>query len=230
MTDHTIDPSESTLPVIPITSNPVPHLSALYRRPHAIDCRRPSFSSMGTKRLIRDLMAFYRPATVLEPVAGRAVCRDVCQELGIHYRTSDQKHQVGASDPTAVPRESIQFCWLYAPHWSGSLVTANPCALSQTPAPEEFLEWLRELIANCVSSLAEGGQLAMLIRDHHDPVSGLVPMVYKVMRFAFDAGLRRCCKDIVRFSTGSASARTDHRAAYLTGVDEVCMVFEKSKL
>lgn len=230
MTKHTIDPSESTLPVVPITSSPVPHLSALCRRPHAIDCRRPTVRSTGTKRLIRDLLAFYRPAIVMEPVAESGVCRDVCLELGIHYRTSDQHHRVGASGPTAIPRESFEFCWLYAPDWSESLVTTDPRAMSRPPTPEEFLERYRQLIANCVASLAEDGRLAILIGDHHDPESGFVPMVYEAMRFAFDAGLRRCCKDIVRFSTGSVSAQTIHRAAYLTGADEVCMVFEKSKL
>jgi len=70
-------------------------------------------------------------------------------------------------------------------------------------------------------------RLAVLMGDYCDRQAGFVPLVHHTKRLAFDAGLRQCCTDIIRFSHGASSSRKVYRASFIPGLRDVCVVFEK---
>ncbi len=215
------------LPLAPVNGSPVPHLTSLYHFDAAGAYGDRGYPGNCGGNLIRDLLRFFRPATVLDPMTGSGTCRDVCRELGIRCRSSDLHQNVDACSPSAFPRDTFDFCWLHPPYWRQKLYTDDARDLSRTPTLEAFLERYRQLIINCADSLVAGGRLAILMGDYCDRGAGFVPLVYHTKRLAFEAGLRQCCTDIIRFSHGASSSRKVYRSAFIPGLHDVCTVFEK---
>lgn len=217
------------LPRAPRNASPVPHLTSLYHNPEAGEYGRRDYPGNCGGHLIRDLLRFFQPATVLDPMTGSGTCRDVCEELGLHCWSSDLHQGVDACRPGDTPGESFDFCWLHPPYWRQKLYTDDPRDLSRTPTLEAFLERYRQLIVNCTEALVPGGRLAILMGDYCDRQAGFVPLVYHTKRLAFEAGLRQCCTDIIRFSHGTSSGRKVYRSAFIPGLHDVCVVFEKPR-
>lgn len=218
------------LPRTPINASPVPHLTSLYHFSEPGNYGRRDYPGNCGGNLIRDLLLFFRPTTLLDPMTGSGTCRDVSSELGIHCWSSDLHGGVDACNPAAFPRGAFDFCWLHPPYWRQKLYTADERDLSRTPSLEAFLNRYRQLIANCAAGLAPGGRLAILMGDYRDREAGYVPLVYHTKRLAFDAGLRQCCTDIIRFSHGASSGRKVYRSSFIPGLHDVCTVFEKGSL
>lgn len=215
------------LPLAPVNASPVPHLTSLYHFSRAGEYGDRGYPGNCGGMLIRDLLRFFQPTTVLDPMTGSGTCRDVCIELGIHCWSSDLHEGEDACDARSFPRERFQFCWLHPPYWRQKLYTGDPRDLSRTPTLDAFLNRYRQLIVNCAAALASGGRLAILMGDYCDRQAGFVPLVYHSKRLAFEAGLRQCCTDIIRFSHGASSSRKVYRSSFIPGLHDVCMVFEK---
>jgi hypothetical protein len=64
--------------------------------------------------------------------------------------------------------------------------------------------------------------------DYSDREAGFVPLTYHTKQLAFAAGLRQTCTDIIRFSHGASSSRKVYRGSFISGLHDVCMVFEKA--
>gem|GEM_PF-5336457 len=77
------------LPAAPQNASPVPELtsiqSSVYRGPYGNSRYRGNCDGY----IIRNLLRYFRPRTVLDPMCGSGTCRDVCCELGIHCKTMD---------------------------------------------------------------------------------------------------------------------------------------------
>ena len=215
------------LPRVPVNGSPVPHLTSLYHFDRAGEYGDRSYPGNCGGNLIRDLLRYFQPTNVLDPMTGSGTCFDVCQELAIPCWSSDLHQQVDACSPAAFPRNQFEFCWLHSPYWRQKLYTDDPRDLSRTPTLDAFLNRYRQLIVNCAGSLVSGGRLAILMGDYTDREAGFVPLVYHTKRLAFDAGLRQCCTDIIRFSHGASSSRKVYRSAFIPGLHDVCMVFER---
>ncbi len=71
------------------------------------------------------------------------------------------------------------------------------------------------------------GKLAILMGDYSDRETGFIPLVYHTKRLAFEAGLKQHCTDIIRFSYGASSSKKVYRTAFIPGLHDVCMIFEK---
>ncbi len=216
------------LPRIPVNASPVPHLTSLYHNSEAGDYGRRDYPGNCGGNLIRDLLRYFQPATVLDPMTGSGTCRDVCRELGISCWSSDLHEGADACSASAFPREAFQFCWLHPPYWRQKLYTDDPRDLSRTRTLEAFLDRYQQLIENCAAALVPGGRLAVLMGDYSDREAGFVPLVYHTKRLAFEAGLRQGCTDIIRFSHGASSSRKVYRSAFIPGLHDVCMIFEKA--
>lgn len=63
--------------------------------------------------------------------------------------------------------------------------------------------------------------------DYSDRSEGFVPLVYHTKRLCFEAGLRQCCTDIIRFSHGASSGRKVYRSSFIPGLHDVCTIVEK---
>src|SRR3954469_2697160 len=166
------------LPVAPVTGSPVPHLTSLYHFHRAGEYGDRSYPGNCGGNLIKDLIRFFRPKSVFDPMTGSGTCRDVCDELGIYCWSSDLHQGADACDASQFPRACFEFCWIHPPYWRQKLYTGDSRCLSRTPTLEAFLDRYRLLIENCAGALVPGGKLAILMGDYSDREAGFVPLTY----------------------------------------------------
>lgn len=221
------------LPKAPLNASPVPHLTSLYHFDRAGDYGDRRYPGNCGGNIIRDLLCYFQPDNVFDPMTGSGTCADVCRELEIPCLSKDIRYGFDATNPACF--DSLQkeapftFIWAHPPYWRQKLYTDSAGDLSRTPTLEGFLEAYGNFIANCASVLAEGGKLAILMGDYFDREAGYVPLTYHTKRLAFDAGLRQHCTDIIRFSHGASSSRKTYRSSFIPGLHDTCMVFERDK-
>jgi hypothetical protein len=221
-------PVYARLPAAPITGSPVPHLTSLYHFDRAGEYGSRKYPGNCGGNLIRDLLTFFNAKAVFDPMTGSGTCRDVCKDMGIYCWSSDLHMGEDACVPTPATRGCFDFCWIHPPYWRQKLYTEDQRDLSRAPTLAAFLERYRLLLANCADSLVQGGKLAVLMGDYRDRQAGLVPLVYHSKRLAFATGLRQCTTDIIRFSHGASSGKKVYRSAFIPGLHDVCMLFEKA--
>jgi hypothetical protein len=216
------------LPQAPITSSPVPHLTSLYHQHRRGEYGRADWPGNCGGLLIRDLLQFFSPATVLDPMSGSGTASDVCRELGIPCTALDIHQGVDACDPSGFPSgDTFDFIWAHPPYWRMKLYADDPRDLSRTRTLADFLLRYGTFLGNCHDALAPGGKLAVLMGDYHDRQAGQVPLIYHTKRLAFAAGLRQHCTDIIRFSHGASSGKKVYRSSFIPGLHDVCMIFER---
>jgi hypothetical protein len=215
------------LPLIPINGSPVPHLTSLYHFSRAGEYGDRSYPGNCGGNLIKDLLRYFKPASVFDPMTGSGTCRDVCKELAIYCYSSDLHQNVDACDASQFPRGCFQFAWIHPPYWRQKLYTNDARDLSRTPTLQAFLERYRLLIANCAGSLEPNGNLAILMGDYSDRDAGFIPLTYHTKQLAIECGLRQCCTDIIRFSHGASSSKKVYRSSFIPGLHDTCMIFEK---
>src|SRR6516225_8217444 len=76
-------PAYARLPVAPRNASPVPHLTSLYHFHRAGEYGDRNYPGNCGGNLIKDLLLYFRPDNVLDPMTGSGTCREVCQELRI---------------------------------------------------------------------------------------------------------------------------------------------------
>lgn len=222
-------PIFAKLPRAPLSASPVPRLTSLYYHEDHGPYGDRSYPGNCGGALIKDLMRFFRPTSVFDPMTGSGTCRDVCKELGIYCWSSDLHEGFDACDVSRFPRECFAFCWLHPPYWRAKRYTDDPRDLSRTPTLCAFLDRYGLLLRSCAAALAPGGYMAVLMGDYHDREAGFLPLVYHTKRLAFEAGLRQHTTDIIRFSHGTSSSRRVYPTAIIPGLHDVCMVFERTQ-
>ena len=221
------EPVYARLPRAPKNASPVPHLTSLYHFHRAGEYGNRSYPGNCGGNLIKDLLKYFKPFSVVDPMSGSGTCRDVCKELGIYCWSSDIHDGADACDPSAFPTGCFQFCWLHPPYWRQKLYADDPRDLSRAPTLDAFLARYQLLLANCTRSLADGGKLAVLMGDYCDRQAGFVPLTYHTKRLAFGCGLKQSVTDIIRFSHGASSGTKVYRTSFIPGLHDTCMVFEK---
>lgn len=217
------------LPRPPVTTSPVPRLTSLYHfaEPGPYGDRRYPGNCPGV--LIRDLLLYFRPAEVFDPMTGSGTCRDVCEELSIPCRSHDLKSGFDACDPKSYPNHDLfEFCWIHPPYWRMKLYGSDPRDLSTAPTLDAFLAGYSKLITNCERILKPGGILAILMGDYFDRQQGFIPLTFHTKRLAFEHGFGQPCTDIIRFSHGASSGRKVYRRTFIPGLHDVCMIFGKA--
>lgn len=216
------------LPRAPRNANPVPRLTSLYHTDEAGPYGDRGYPGNCSGELIKDLLAYFAPRRVLDPMTGSGTCRDVCRELGLPHTSADLKHGFDAADPASFAGlGTFDFVWLHPPYWRQKRYSDHPADLSAATSLGEFLAGYDALIRNCAGVLAPGGKLAILMGDYQDRDAGFVPLVYHTKRLAFDAGLKQHCTDIIRFSHGASSGRKVYRSKFIPGLHDTCVVFER---
>lgn len=123
--------------------------------------------------LIRDLLAFFKPRKVFDPMVGSGTTRDVCRELGIEHTVLDLNPAFGGWDALNedVP-ESSDFIFWHPPYhdiirysgeqWGNDADTRD---LSRCPNYEDFISKLNMIEAKLMYSLRRGGHIAILVGD-----------------------------------------------------------------
>lgn len=213
------------LPQTPLTASPVPELTSLWHDPDPGRWGDRSYPGNCSGSLIRAVLRFYGVTSVYDPMTGSGTCREVCRDLGIPCVSGD----IHAGQDACEPRfhEAFTFCFIHPPYWRQKLYAADTRDLSRCPTLEAFLERYALLIRSCTRAIVPGGRLAILMGDYSDREAGFVPLVYHTKRLAFQAGLRQCATDIIRFSHGASSGRKVYRSAFVPGLHDVLCIFEK---
>ena len=200
------EPIFAKLPLAPVNSSPVPHLTSLYHNPRAGEYGSRSYPGNCGGNLIKDLVLYFRPGLVFDPMAGSGTCKDVCDELGIPCLSYDIHEGFDACDPQAFSTaETFDFIWAHLAYWRQKLYADDPRDLSRSPALDHFLG------------------------DYCDREEGFVPLTFHTKRLAFEAGMVQTCTDIIRFSHGASSSRKVYRSSFIPGLHDTCMVFEKPR-
>ena len=220
-------PVYALLPEAPVNASPVPHLTSLYHNPDPGPWGDRSYPGNCSGNLIRDLLLYFKPASVFDPFSGSGTCKEVCDSLGIPCTTLDIRFGLDACSPSSYPRaRRFDLVWSHPPYWRQKLYTKNPRDLSQLPTLEAFLERYRRFIENCAGVLSPGGKFAILVGDYSDRECGFVPLTYHSQRLAFAAGLRMHCTPIIRFSHGASSGRKVYRSRFIAGLHDTLLVLE----
>lgn len=221
-------PIYARLPLAPRNASPVPHLTSLYHFHRAGEYGDRSYPGNCGGNLIKDLLTYFRPGLLLDPMSGSGTCADVCRELGIPCLSFDIHQDFDACDPTDFSQvDTFDFIWSHPAYWRQKLYADDPRDLSRSPTLEHFLRRYCQFIRNCARALKPGGRLAILMGDYCDREEGFVPLTYHTKRLAFEAGLRQCCTDIIRFSHGANSSRKVYRSSFIPGLHDTCVVFER---
>lgn len=228
MTHFFPEPMIALLPAAPRTGSRVPGLTSLYHKVTRGPYGDPSYPGNCSGELIKDLLRYFQPQRVFDPMTGSGTCADVCRELKIECRSGDIFDGADACDETTYRDVgSFDFIWAHPPYWRMKHYTDDPRDLANAPTLAAFLERYESFIRNAAAALASGGRLAILMGDYSDREDGFVPLIYHTKRLAFAAGLRQDCTDIIRFSHGASSARKRYESSFIPGLHDVCMIFRK---
>ena len=218
------------LPLAPRNASPVPHLTSLYHFHRAGEYGDRKWPGNCGGNLIKDLLLYFRPGLVFDPMTGSGTARDVCQELSVPCFSFDIHEGFDACDAREFPAaDTFDFIWAHPPYWRQKLYADDPRDLSRSPTLEPFPRRYGQFIRNCAKALKPGGKLAVLMGDYSDRDAGFVPLVYHTKRLAFEAGLSQHCTDIIRFSHGASSGKKVYRSSFIPGLHDVCMIFEKAR-
>ena len=224
-------PVYAKLPTAPCTGSPVPHLTSLYHFSRAGEYGNRSYPGNCGGSLIKDLLLFFQPKSVFDPMTGSGTCRDVCEELAIPCVSGDLKNGFDATDPAAYAEFSEQpgfdFIWAHPPYWRQKVYSDNLHDMSCAPSLEAFLKSYATFIRECNCLLSPRGKFAILMGDYSDREAGFVSLTYYTKQLAFAAGLQQTCTDIVRFSHGASSSRKTYRSSFIPGLHDICMIFGK---
>jgi hypothetical protein len=215
------------LPRAPKNASPVPELTSLYHKTRTGNYGDRRYPGNCSGNLIKDLLRYFGPRNVFDPMTGSGTCRDVCRELRIPHFSADLKEGFDACDLASYPDGMFDFVWLHPPYWRQKVYSSDPRDLSATPTLAAFLERYQLLIRNCSRVLNHDGRLAILMGDYSDRQAGFVPLVYHTKRLCFEAGLEQRCTDIIRFSHGASSGKKVYRCSFIPGLHDVCVVMDK---
>lgn len=221
------------LPQAPKNASPVPWLTSLYHH-EAGDYGDRAYPGNCGGNLIADVLKFFKPHSVFDPMSGSGTCKGVCEDLGIECVSGDIHDDFDLCDSNQFygPQrlfepQSFGMVWLHPPYWRQKLYALDSRDLSRAPTLEAFLNRYAKAIANCTTVLELGGKLAILMGDYHDREKGFIPLTYHTKRLAFEAGLQQTTTDIIRFSHGASSSKKVYSKAIIPGLHDVLMIFEK---
>jgi hypothetical protein len=124
----------AVLPAAPQNASPVPGLTSLYHKTDRGPYGDPRYPGNCSGELIKDLLRYFRPQSVLDPMTGSGTCLDVCKELGIPCRSGDIRAGLDACDPkTYEDIGTADFVWLHPPYWRQKHYTDDLRDLSNAP-------------------------------------------------------------------------------------------------
>ncbi len=221
-------PAIAVLPRAPRNGSPVPWLTSLYHKAYAGPYGNRGYPGNCPGELIKDLLLYFRPKRVLDPMTGSGTCADVCRELGIECVSFDIHQGRDACDSATYKGVGrFDFVWLHPPYWRQKKYTDNQWDLSACPSLGGFLNRYYLLLLRCKSVLVNGGRMAILMGDYADQEEGFVPLVFNTQRICFEIGLKQNHTQIIRFSHGASSSKKTYRSSFIPGLHDVCTIMEK---
>lgn len=215
------------LPQAPRTASPVPWLTSI----HATEGRGPygdnGYRGNCSGLLIRDLLKYFRPKRVFDPMTGGGTCRDVCRELDITCVSSDLYRGFDATDANCfLELGHFDFIWLHPPYWNMIRYSTDSQCLSNAPTLDAFVDCLRHVLRNCAGVLAPRGHVAVLMGDgkHNGEYMGLP---FRTFSAAEAEGFKLAAPEIVRFGHGATSSAKSYSFSFIPRLHDICLVLKR---
>jgi len=229
-TQTNFNPSTSRLvelPAAPQNASPVPELTSI----HSARRRGPYGNSRYRGNcggyLIRDLLRYFQPKRVLDPMTGSGTCRDVCRELDITCDTMDIRFGRDASNRDSYAGQiPVDFVWMHPPYWRMIRYNDDPRCLSNAPTLEAFLNRIQRVLRNCKMVLARNGKIAVLIGGYSER-GRYQPLPQLIVERAIRENLWPACTEIIRFQHGNTSSKKQYRSSFIPGLHDTCLIFER---
>jgi hypothetical protein len=213
---------------IPESTSPVPTLCSVHAEEGRGDFGNPRFRGNCSGLLIRDLLKYFQPRNLLDPMQGSGTAGDVAKSLGIEYQGFDLTTGFDATNPRSFDGlGGFDMVWLHPPYFDLIKYNDDPRCLSRGATLEKFYEQLQALLRNCAGVLTERGHLAILIGDitRRGRYYGLP---FHTFAAAAAVGLELACPEIVRLSHGATSNFKRYNFSFIPRVHDICFVFRKS--
>lgn len=213
---------------IPETGSPVPALCSVHAEPGRGRYGNSKYRGNCSGLLIRDLLSFYQPERLLDPMEGSGTSRAVAKELHLDYFGFDLKQGLDATEPGSFKQiGSFDFGWIHPPYYD--LVKYNGedlRCLSNSKTVTDFNLRLQRVIVNCLSVLKPGGHIAVLIGDitRKGKFYGLP---FHLWMTAKNIGLELAAPEICRLSHGASSSKRVYSHSFIPRVHDVCLVFRR---
>jgi hypothetical protein len=119
--------------------------------------------------LFKDLVLWYKPRSVADPMLGSGTTADVMhglREAGAYrgrFWGSDLKR--GFNLLTTPMPGNFEFVWIHPPYWDIIRYSDTPGDLSTLSSYESFIGALATCLERCYEALVPGGRLAVLVGD-----------------------------------------------------------------
>ena len=213
---------------IPESTSPVPTLCSVHAEEGRGHFGNSAFRGNCSGLLIRDLLQFFQPRNLLDPMQGSGTAGDVAKSLGIAYQGFDLTTGFDATNPRSFDGiGGFDMVWLHPPYLDLIKYNDDPRCLSRCSSLESFCSQMQAVLRNCAGVLTERGHLAILIGDitRRGHYYGLP---FHTFAAAATAGLELACPEIVRLSHGATSNFTRYNFSFIPRVHDICFVFRKS--
>ena len=213
---------------IPESTSPVPQLCSVHAEEGRGEFGNAKFRGNCSGLLIRDLLQYFQPRSLLDPMQGSGTAGDVAKSLGIDYQGFDLTTGFDATNPSSFDGlGAFDMVWLHPPYFDLIKYNDDERCLSRCTDLESFCEQLRSTLQNCAGVLTERGHLAILIGDitRRGRYFGLP---FHTWAAANTIGLELACPEIVRLSHGATSNFKRYSFSFIPRVHDICFVFRKS--
>ena len=210
---------------IPQTTSEVPTLCSVHAEEGRGDYGDPAYRGNCSGLLIRDLLTYFKPRNLLDPMEGSGTAGDVARTLNIPYQGFDLKDGFDATNPRSFDGlGAFDMIWLHPPYHNLITYSNDSRCLSACSTLEEFLQKLKALLTNCIQALTDNGHIAILIGDitrkgHY------YALPFHTWNVATELGLELASPEIVRLSHGASSTSNIYHFSFIPRVHDVCFVF-----
>lgn len=228
-TSSDAEPRCVPLPEAPRTGSPVPWLTSIHATPGRGNYGDAGYRGNCSGLLIKDLLMYYRPKRVLDPMAGGGTCRDVCRELNIECASFDLRSGRDATSSGVFRDQGLfDFVWLHPPYWKLVRWSDDPRCLANAPTLRDFLGRLRNVVKNCVQVLRPTGVLCVLMGDMREQ-GQCQALPFRTANIAYAEGLELAAPEIVRFSHGSNSRHKQYSSSFIPRLHDLCFVLRQAR-
>jgi len=139
-------------------------LTSFLRYPDRGPWGRGSYAGNCTGYLIVDLIDYFRPQSVFDPMQGSGTTGEVCFDLRVDYIGRDLRSGFDLlSSP--LPDQSFDLIFWHPPYWPGFRYSDHPNDLSTARNYLDFLDRLHEGFRRLADRLTPKGHFAVLIGD-----------------------------------------------------------------
>lgn len=167
-----------------------------------------------TGLIIKELLQYFKPKFVADPMIGSGTSLEVCKELGIPHWGSDLRYGYDALTDEMPCRPD--FIWAHPPYYvpSGSYMPkysgvqwgkeAHPSDGSHLTDFDAFMKWFNTLQARLYENLPKGGRLAFLMGDtrykgkYYSPVKEMD--IYGELEYIIVKEQHQCISDQIKYS------------------------------